>query len=168
MKKLDPRSVIIGFLLAVISLLSMGFTEDISHSNNIEVTEIVIKEGGSVSFAGSTEPSLSITSRGISIKNSETGVMTRLLNSGLSISEKDSLLVSLQYYTGRGTFFNIEGRRNKNKHEHQGVSIVDGLIHVRNTKGEQVALLGRGPDEHGLLFLADKYGDLGWVQTGKQ
>ena len=50
MRKLDPRSVIIGFLLAVIGFMSIGATDKTAKFDTIEVNKIFIRDGGLISF----------------------------------------------------------------------------------------------------------------------
>ena len=164
MKKLDPRSVIIGFLMAVIGTLSMGFTEETSHFNSIEATNIVIKEGGKISFAGTSSY---ITPGVLHISKGKTGLSTTVLESGIYLAKDDSNTSMMAINKEGKGFFAIAN--SKTMESKATVIIGDGNININinNDYGNQVALIGQGPDRHGVVILADKYGDVGWSIDGK-
>ena len=43
-----------------------------------------------------------------------------------------------------------------------------GMIGVDNTHGVQVVFIQANKDKDGTIALLDRYGDLGWIRTGKQ
>ena len=52
MKKLDPRSVIIGFLVAVIGFMSIGATSPDGHFKTLTVNDINIPSEGYIRVLG--------------------------------------------------------------------------------------------------------------------
>jgi len=41
-------------------------------------------------------------------------------------------------------------------------------VELKNDSGESVVELFSNTDNHGVVVLRDKYGDIGWAQSGKQ
>jgi len=121
MKKLDPRSVIIGFLIAVIGFMSMGATN--STFDSITVGNIKMKTKGLNIFAPSGKPVLSLG-------GSESGhgliFATSNGNIGIDFAEYETGGVRMTFYNGHGKETVYLGKTNES----------DGFIILSDRYGE--------------------------------
>lgn len=53
------------------------------------------------------------------------------------------------------------------KNETSSISLQDGVVRVYNKSGEEVGYFGNGKGNDGLIFLNDRYGEVGWSESGK-
>jgi hypothetical protein len=158
MRKLDPRSVMIGFLLAVIGFMSIGatghtpsggekynpaeddrfiFKNDLENKrfNRLTVFEIVVPMGG-LNFIDQAGDTIAILGSGLQKPRALT-----LFN------ESNTPMIHI-------------GAR--------GWDYDKGVISLSNTHGEEIVYMGETDEQDGILALKDRYGDFQWGVTGKR
>ena len=147
MKKLDPRSVIIGFLVAVIGFMSMGASN--STFDSITVGEIRLKNETLPIRNIQGETILGVMSgenaHGVALMNRKGGIVT--------------LLGAEETGGGRITVFNSNN---------QETITLSGSITIFNKFDESVAFIGPYLEDEGLIVLSDRYGEVQWSARGKQ
>jgi hypothetical protein len=90
MNKVDPRSLLIGFLLAVIGFLSMGAADEIGRFDTLEVNSIKISEGGDLIIGDYTnDHNIRLSKLGLVIENGVKESKTIVTTSVISIQDKD-------------------------------------------------------------------------------
>ena len=177
MKKLDPRSVIIGFLLAVISLMSLGNTN--STFDSITVREIRI--------AGET-----LTIKRADMDSDKWGYPNVHLQGSLSVtpikdnSESKLILDPILGITSRsstGTTM-INGFQIVQRNEHWTAKLSpyqlkfegpfgsakfsSASLELSNTHAKPIVLISANDEDDGLIILSDRYGENQWGMTGKR
>ena len=166
MKKLDFRSVIIGFLLAVIFVLSIGATKKYDHFDTISVNEIAINEGGKIYFAPVDGKLTTIDVDGLFLGNSNSKSLITLNRGDDLLSDPHLTFIDTMNSTilsSGGIALMDVGIDTK-----EGTLIMAGSVELKNDSGESVVELFSNTDNHGVVVLRDKYGDIGWAQSGKQ
>jgi len=154
MKKLDPRSVIIGFLVAVIGFMSIGATN--TTFDSITVGEIILKDQ-SLLIKTSLGNDIMILSTfpgadGImGIYNSKGIITTTIGNSPhgggmLEVNDSDGDR-------------SITLGQTKNK---------TGAIQLDNKHNKNIVWIGATNEDDGHIILSDRYGEGQWGRTGKR
>jgi hypothetical protein len=181
MRKIDPRSVMIGFLLAVIGMLSIGATDKMGHFDILEANNIIIKSGGIIGFeqVDGKLTTLNIdglflrdknSSQSLVVERSKEGwprlglvdsdMITHITPGGIDVRTRDQD----KPRTTSGLFEikdNFPTKKDK-------TIIAPGLILIENKRGNTVASLGFTRSGHGALELNDGDGNTGWSKTGKR
>ena len=146
MKNIDIKSVIIGVLATVLIIVSMGATNQDENLGDIVVNSIkVVNENGKLAAILNADES----GGGLAIYNND-GKTAAILNAdepggGLAIYNNDgkpAAGLNADEYGGNLRIFN--------KHE------------------KKVATLQANKNSDGAIGLYDRYGDLGWAESGKQ
>jgi len=165
MTRLDPRSIIIGFLLAIIGLLTMGLTQGKGSFETLEVKNLRIRGGGEIRFAPTEGKSLSLNAAGIKMLDINN---PQLLNIGIDSESQTYTIYASSVNNGQTT-------------------IVPGILMMEATTSDNVerltlmqageitlaadekarSYLGYDENGHGLIVLFDKHDDQGWTQSGK-
>ena len=141
MKRLDPRSVMIGFLLAVIGLLSMGATDRNGRFDILEADNIIIGERGSILFRPGEANDATITALNIDglqmVSPGEHITIGR-------VGDGPNNIISISSTAYRTTLYSA-GVVVKKEGETAGPSTLVGneSFIVENEHGEQVAILGK-------------------------
>jgi len=167
MKKLDIKSVIIGVLGTVLIFVTMGATKQNKTFNEIEVKSIkVVNDNGrTVTHIHSDK-----TGGVLAMANSKGGMVF-----GIAASE----------YGGDLFFYNSDGNSvimltadelggsldiltSESKSGVQlGISEAGGSINIFNKYEKEAVVLQASNNQDGLIALYDRYGDVGWIKTGK-
>jgi len=177
MKKLDPRSVLIGFLVAVIGFMSIGATNTTFES--ITVGEIILKNDALI-FRGDTrqEPVLLLSAEkkfhGLFFINARGIITTKISEDddgdGLIevLNNKGQKIIKLkESRRGNGAIevYNNKGQKIINITHSQASN---GLINVYNRHQKSVVDLGTTGDDEGQIVLSDRYGEGQWGMTGEK
>jgi len=152
MKKLDPRSVTIGFLIAVIGFMSMGATN--TTFDSITVGEIKMKSEKLAvrDLAGKTV--LGITAggpyRGLI-------VMDRIGNTNAIIGTSEESGGRITVYNAiKQTSISLYSTENQN-----------GALTINNKWGENIFAVSATPEGEGYISLSDKHGEVQWAAVGR-
>ena len=154
MKRLDPRSVLIGLLLAIIGFLSLGLTERIREYDIVIANQLHLRKGGSLTFAGNNGLSFIINQDGLMMKDQGDkhigiGIISeKPLTYGISFQDRKESTYITSNYIG------LTGDNNCN--------LSDDMIAFENNNKKQVATLAVGPEKNGMIFLTDRRGNLRW------
>jgi hypothetical protein len=197
MKKLDPRSVIIGFLVAVIGFMSMGATN--STFESITVGEIKMKDGNlkisnsfgtpvlfvtgaddfnGVTFftsAGKIGATIGQTDDGyglISTYNAN-GTPATTLSGGMTgdvriYNSEGTNTVSLSHSTGNQGVVSVNNNNGDNIIRLGGNLSGDASIILFNKHQKRVTGLGVTDEADGFILLSDRYGEAQWNMVGKR
>jgi hypothetical protein len=176
MKRLDPRSVIIGFLIAVIGFMSMGATNNTFDS--ITVGEIILKntalkikdskQNDILMIAGDdfTNAMFLYNKAGkdvavIGENDNGGGLMSLCNNAGqetiaLTQTTGNNGSISLYDNTGQKTIALTHTTGNI------------GSIGINNKHENNIVYLSATGEDDGHIILSDRYGEGQWVVTGKR
>ena len=176
MKRLDPRSVIIGFLVAVIGFLLIG--AKVSHFDTIRVNEIILNDKGLTIRDELLNPILMIGQdaggNGLLRLTNKDGVGVVVLNQS---KEMDGS-IKLNTSEGRNrislglTKGNSGSLRLYNYEDQETISLSHfekkGIIQIENEHQKRVVYLASTSENDGHIILSDRYGDSQWSVTGKR
>ena len=176
MKKLDPRSVLIGFLVAVIGFMSLGATD--STFDSITVGEIILKNQSMIFTGNNGKPILSITSGenanalffinaagkivGSIAEDDAGNGSIDLFNTegqktiGLTATESNSGSIGLHNVDGQKTILITHNMAN------------GGVIQIYNKYQKPAVYLSTTTEDDGHIILYDRYGEGQWGMTGKR
>ena len=168
MKNIDIKSVIIGVLATVLIIVSMGATNQDENLGDIVVNSIEV-----VNENGKTAAMLIVTESGgnLGIFNND-GKTAAILNAAepggdLRIFNNDGKPAAGLIATESGGnlgIFNNDGKpaAGLNADEY------GGNLRIFNKHEKKVATLQANKNSDGAIGLYDRYGDLGWAESGKQ
>ena len=175
MKRLDPRSVIIGFLVAVIGFMSLGAVNttfdsitvgkiimkdeilSINDKSLAQVVTVVAGEGNSVFFSNKKGDYVT------TIGQSDNG------DGAIVINNKDDQETIVLSHTPDG-----HGRININNKDGQESialshsTVHNGLISVNNKHEKNIVWISATEEGDGHIVLSDRYGEGQWGRTGKR
>ena len=168
MKNIDIKSVIVGVLATVLIIVSMGATNQDENLGDIVVNSIkVVNENGKLAAILNADES----GGGLAIYNND-GKTAAILNAdepggGLAIYNNDGKPAAGLIATESGGnlgIFNNDGKpaAGLNADEY------GGNLRIFNKHEKKVATLQANKNSDGAIGLYDRYGDLGWAESGKQ
>jgi len=148
MKKLDVKSLIIGVLATVLVFVLIGAKIQNENLGDITVNSIKVvdKDGKKTVFLGIPTPE-GIGRLAIFDEHGELSVALGVLE-----------------YGGILTTYNKHGKPTVALGTDLGGS---GILETYNEHEKKIVYLGTGKEGHGCIALFDKYGDLGWIKSGK-
>ena len=146
MKNLDLRSTMIGFLSCLCLFLIMGQTSGIKEYDTLKVNKLIIEH----KYMKSTT-----TLDGYSIEMMEDKY--RLKN----FIDPFGYTVTNELGNDQKFIMNLSAGNTGNEKKFYGI------FQIFNKHGEQTGFMGQDVDQHGLIQLNDKYGDVGRQLSGK-
>jgi hypothetical protein len=177
MKKLDPRSVIIGFLVAVIGFMSIGATN--TTFDSITVGTITMKDEGFFLVNSQNEIVLQVMSDQSNViayynKKGKPVMFIGENDDGNGIIELDNdagkttvLLATDDKGRGVISVMNANGQPTVTL-SHIGEDAGVGAIKIHNKHGKEVVYLSNTVEDDGQVILSDRYGEAQWAMTGKR
>ena len=149
MKKVDPKSVIIGFLISVIGVLSIGAASTEGHFKTLTVNDILMPSEGYIRVLGMERNMI------MSISQNELNDGTLLL---YNRAGQNTIRLS---HTPNGDgvidLFNEAGRKTISAtHTDDGTG--DGGISIFNKNNKGAVYLGTTETGEGMIILSDKNG----------
>ena len=175
MKKLDPRSVIIGFLVAVIGFMSMGATN--TTFDSITVGSIKMKDEGFFLMNAENEVVLQIMASSLT---NLTAFYNKKDQPMIFIGENDngSGLIELNNDAGKTTVLLVNDKQGKGaisvyNENAEPMAILSsdiggGRLDIRNKHAQTVIKLLMTTEADGGIILSDRYGEAQWAKTGKR
>jgi len=175
MKKLDPRSVLIGFLIAVIGFMSLGATD--STFDSITVGKIILKneslfiktpQGGTIiklsENEGNGELILGNSKGKATIGLTHTFEGDGVININNSFGQT---AIDLTHSPGGGVIDIYNGSGDKS------ISLTNsklggGLFMLNNRHNKNTVWITSTKEADGIIQLSDRYGDGQWVARGKR
>ena len=165
MKRLDPRSVIIGFLLALTCGLTMALTQDKGSYESLEVNNLRIRNGGGISFAPTNGKSLLLNSAGIKMLDV---LNPQQLNLGIDSESQNYTIYVSSLTSGNTTIvpgvFMMEATTND---EIERLTLMQAGEITLAADQKARSYLGYNENGDGLIVLFDKYDKQGWAHSGK-
>lgn len=169
MKNIDIKSVIIGVLATVLIIVSMGATNQNKNLGDIVVNSIkVVNENGETVaglFAGKNGGMVGV--------NNADGKLVALL----AADKNDHGMISVYNKHGKpaailiATEFggNLDVYNNDDETAASlGTNEFGGDLRIYNKHEKQVVTLQANKNSDGAIGLYDRYGDIGWAESGKQ
>jgi len=167
MKRLDPRSVMIGFLIAVIGLMSIAATPTDGKYETLTVKKLkLFDDKGLVVYSSNNKPIMGIyynEGGGIEIYNDYNIATIQLKNFG------DAGMVGLLNAQGKTTA--LAGESGISLHNEKGEARMTlsansggGKMTMLNKHEKTMMYLGAGPDDNCFLSLHDKDGQAQWLR----
>ena len=169
MKNIDIKSVIVGVLATVLIIVSMGATNQDENLGDIVVNSInVLNENGETVaglFAGKNGGMVGV--------NNADGKLVALL----AADKNDHGMISVYNKHGKpaailiATEFggNLDVYNNDDETAASlGTNEFGGDLRIYNKHEKQVVTLQANKNSDGAIGLYDRYGDLGWAESGKQ
>ncbi len=149
MKRLDPRSVIIGFLVAVIGGLSIGATSTVGHFKSLTVNDIMMPPEGYIRVLGMEGNMI------MAISQNELNDGTLLL---YNRTGQNTIRLS-HTPNGDGVFdlFNVDGRKTISA-THMDDGTGDGGISIFNKNQKGAVYLGTTKTGEGTIIVSDMNG----------
>jgi hypothetical protein len=168
MKNIDIKSVIIGVLATVLIIVSMGATNQDENLGDIVVNSIeVVNENGKTAAMLIADES----GGGLGIFNNDGKPAAMLIadesGGGLGIYNNDGKPAAILIVNESGGYLGIYNNDGKpaailNAAEY------GGNLRIFNKHEKKVATLQANKNSDGAIGLYDRYGDLGWAESGKQ
>ena len=193
MKKIDPKSVIIGILGTLLIFATMGATNDSKNLGDIVVNSVTVvdekgQEVGSLkSFLNSGLLSLSQAGKKpmVLIMCEIEGGTLRTFNTdfkeivALTVGKDNGGHLKTYNAEGKQTGYfgtNAVGGGHLKTYNAEGKETValgtgkggGGVLKTYNRHGKEVGYFGTNKDNDGMILLYDRYGDPGWGKTGKK
>ncbi len=168
MKRLDPRSVIIGFLLAVIGLLSMGATDRNGRFDILEANNIIIRERGNILFRPVEANDTTITA--LNIDGLQIVTPGEHITIG-RVGDDPHNIISISSTDYRTTLYSagvVVEVEKEGETVGPSTTVSAESFNVMSEHGATLATLGQSISGHGGISLYDKYGEPGWGMTGKR
>jgi hypothetical protein len=169
MKNIDIKSVIIGVLATVLIIVSMGATNQDENLGDIVVNSItVVNENGETVaglFAGKNGGMVGV--------NNADGKLVALL----AADKNDHGMISVYNKHGKPAALLIADESGGNlflyNNDGKPAAILNaaefgGDLGIYNKHEKKVATLQANKNSDGAIGLYDRYGDLGWAESGKQ
>ncbi len=175
MKRLDPRSVIIGFLIAVIGFMSMGATN--TTFDSITVGEIILKneslviktpQGGKIVKLSDNE------GNGELVLGNSKGIPTIALTHTVDgdgtlqlYNSSGQMKIRLTHSPGGGAIDIYNGSGDKSI-DLGNSRFGGGLFRLYNKYNHDTVFITSNKEGDGFIQLSDRYGDGQWAMTGKR
>ena len=169
MKNIDIKSVIVGVLATVLIIVSMGATNQDENLGDIVVNSItVVNENGEIVaglFAGKNGGMVGV--------NNADGKLVALL----AADKNDHGMISVYNKHGKpaailiATEFggNLDVYNNDDETAASlGTNEFGGDLRIYNKHEKRVVTLQANKNSDGAIGLYDRYGDIGWAESGKQ
>jgi len=174
MKKLDPRSVIIGFLVAVIGFMSMGATSADGNFETLTVQNLNLSEKGYLTISdnvGKVFMAISNSGRGgvVQMYNLDGETIYKLADMGdrggmLSLLQEDG---KSSMTLGNNALV-IYGKDTGQPGLIADAMAGEGSLTTINKFNKQTVSIGNGSNDDGLILVYDKLGQATWVKSGKK
>ena len=168
MKNIDIKSVIIGVLATVLIIVSMGATNQDENLGDIVVNSIEV-----VNENGKTAAMLIVTESGggLAIYNND-GKTAAILNAdesggNLFLYNNDGKTAAGLIATEFGGNLDVYNNDEKTAAS-LGATEFGGTLEIYNKHEKQVVTLQANKNSDGAIGLYDRYGDIGWAESGKQ
>ena len=181
MKKLDPRSVLIGFLVAVIGFMSLGATN--TTFDSITVGEIIMKND--ILKFSRWEDNNIIKMSVLELVNTDS------VNALIFFGSKGNLLSSLGETDDGSGSVHIFNNKSQETMLFENDDKGNGMIKINDSKGNPTVFIANSIEDRGIItlsnkyqnitvyiasnneddgmiLLADKYGDGQWGMSGKR
>ncbi len=176
MKKLDPRSVIIGFLIAVIGFMSIGATN--TTFDSITVGEIILKNDDLKIKNSKQDDILLIVGYDLAhglIMYNNAGESVALIgendngNGEISIYNRSGKRTSSLSHTATGDgSLNLFTKTGRESILLSHTENDNGVVALFNKHQKQVIYLSTTNEGDGQIVLSDRYGEGQWGVTGKR
>ncbi len=159
MKKLDPRSVLIGFLVAVIGFMSLGAVN--TTFDSITVGEIKMKNN--VLDIRSPNGRMVMTLTGNPIYHGAIYWSSQGGKVLSQIGQSDNGGGSLSIHNRAGDETVLLGNSQPTADDNGG-----GRISILSSHKETIVQVGETIEQDGYVALSDRYGEIQWIETGKR
>ena len=166
MKNLDPRSVLIGCLVAVIGFVSMGANAEKDYYDKFEVKDIVISENGSISFKPNNERTLKINIDGFQLLDEQSGdlivvgKMLQMPSDAFAIINDNDISYLNSKELVISTYVDIESIG-------PITTLQAGEVSLSNQYGNDAVKLAINNSDLGGILLVNKDGELKWGKVAK-
>jgi hypothetical protein len=174
MKKLDPRSVIIGFLVAVIGFMSMGATSADGNFETLTVQNLNLSDKGYLTISdnvGKVFMAISHDNQGgiVQMYNFEGETIYKLADMG----EKGGFLALYEQNGKKSVRVGDHAMVVYEKGSGQPRLIADALngygkLSIINKFNKPSVIVGNGPNDDGLISLYDNEGQGTWRKSGRK
>jgi len=162
----DIKSYVIGFLTCACLFLIMGQTE----KEDFEIFDTIVAK--SIGILGEDGKAVTLWNKdGIGMsKDGTEGFKLWIDTNGIIINnDKGKKVMTLQSLgDGNGSVIATFNGDSDEAQASMYTQETNSGIRISNLHDKNVVNIGANKNEDGAILLFDRYGDIGWIQTGKQ